>query len=378
MLTVSNFEEAFGRFQELVTTKSGKPFSSFDDGMAAVWESYKPRLRVHALSKLAADSWTSADIGTGRILDCTIDAIEIQDSSQNLINNLVFWQNRYGHSNRDHRALLEAQSSPSARTAIEQGLFDHFCADRPASDCFEQIADLTGRKYPLAAYLFFLKDSARYMPIQPTGFDRAFLALGINFSTLRQCDWANYETYNAILQDLRPRIAKAAGLANVRLIDAHSFCWIYATLLKQELEGSLQPQPGVSSTGHVIGGRQKSIIAMRYSVEDTVKNSNGQKVERIVKNKELRMAPSALEELISALLDLQGNRCALTGIPLQFHGDGADPNLLPSVDRIDSNGHYEAGNLQIVCRFINFWKSDSENDEFRRLLMLVRGEDGGA
>ncbi|WP_211215013.1 hypothetical protein [Novosphingopyxis baekryungensis] len=343
--------------------------------MAAVWESYKPRLREHALSKLSSDSWQSADIGTGRILDQTVEAIEIQDAGKNLTNNLVFWQNRYGHANRDHRALLEAQSNPSLRNALEQALFDHFRADRAEGESFEQIAELIGRKYPLTAYLFFLRDSAKYMPIQPTGFDRAFDALGIDFQTLRQCNWSNYETYNAILQGLRPSIAKAANLSNVRLVDAHSFCWIYSTLLKQELEGSLLPKPGASGTGHIIGGRQKSIIAMRYSVEDTAKNSNGQRVERVVKNKDLRMTSSQLEEYIAALLDLQDNKCALTGIPLQFHGDGADPNLLPSVDRIDSNGHYETGNLQVVCRFINFWKSDSENDEFRRLLMLVRGEE---
>jgi hypothetical protein len=54
-----------------------------------------------------------------------------------------------------------------------------------------------------------------------------------------------------------------------------------------------------------------------------------------------------------------------------------DKNLLPSVDRKDSNGHYEVGNLQIVCQFINFWKGDSDNEEFKRLLMLVRGLETG-
>ena len=75
----------------------------------------------------------------------------------------------------------------------------------------------------------------------------------------------------------------------------------------------------------------------------------------------------------SALLDLQDNRCALTGLLFQFIGPDADKNLLPSLDRIDSAGHYETGNLQVVCQFINFWKGDSDNAEFQGLLMLVRG-----
>jgi hypothetical protein len=85
------------------------------------------------------------------------------------------------------------------------------------------------------------------------------------------------------------------------------------------------------------------------------------------------MTSAELEKLLAFLLDLQGNRCALTGIPFHFHGPDADKNLLPSVDRIDSDGHYEVGNLQVVCQFINFWKGDSDNAEFQRLLMLVRG-----
>ena len=87
------------------------------------------------------------------------------------------------------------------------------------------------------------------------------------------------------------------------------------------------------------------------------------------------MTSEELEKLIASLLDLQDNRCALTGIPFQFHGPDAGKSLLPSLDRIDSNGHYEAGNLQVVCQFVNFWKGDSDNEEFRRLLMLVRRED---
>jgi hypothetical protein len=112
---------------------------------------------------------------------------------------------------------------------------------------------------------------------------------------------------------------------------------------------------------------------MRYSIQNTVRQANGQIVERTLKNKELRMDSVELEQLLTRLMDMQENRCALTGIPFHFHGPDADKNLLPSPDRIDSDGHYEAGNLQVVCQFINFWKRDTDVEEFTRLLMLVRG-----
>ncbi|MDX8520970.1 hypothetical protein [Mesorhizobium dulcispinae] len=367
------FREAFARFQVLMTAKSGRPFASFADGLIYDWESYKPRLRAYALGLLRTGEWSEAAIGSGAILNRMIEAIEIQNSRSNLTNNLVFWQNRFGHANRDHRALLEAASNPKLRREIEQLLFGLFRSNADEGATFDRLSELTGGKYPLLAYFYFLKDMDRFMPIQPTGFDRAFRAAGIDLSTLRQCSWENYSTYNQTLAELRSLIETAAGLKSARLVDAHSFCWVFATLLKMEAEGSIARAAGGRDQVRYLGGREKSIIAMRMSVENTVKNANGQIVQRILKNKELRMTTAELEKLIASLLDLQDNRCALTGIPFQFLGPEADKNLLPSLDRIDSAGHYEVGNLQVVCQFINFWKGDSDNAEFQRLLMLVRG-----
>lgn len=372
-INLRTFGEAFDRFQDLILEKSGHPFASFQDGLAAAWESYKLRLRDHALGLLRKDEWSERDIGSGTILARVIESIEIQENRITLTNNLVFWQNRYGHANRDHRVLLEAESNPKLLREIEALFFGLFRGDLDEGSTFDRLSNLTGGKYPLVAYIFFLKDKDRFMPIQPTGFDRAFAALGIDFSTLRQCNWENYSNYNRALASIRLRIEEAAALENVTLIDSHSFCWILSTLLKEVGEGPLAKNASGKDAGRVLGGREKSIISMRLSVENTVRNSNGQAVERILKNKELRMTPAALEEQISTLLDRQDNCCALTGLTFKFSGEGFDRNLSPSLDRIDSAGHYEKGNLQVVCQFINFWKSDSDNAEFQRLLMLVRG-----
>ena len=367
------FQKAFERFQELTIAKSGHQFETFHDGLAAE-ESYKPRLRDLAISLLCTEEWADGDIGTGKILNRTINAIEIQENRGDRTNNLVLWQNRYGHANRDHRLFLDAVSNPNLCREIESLLYGLYRTDADEGALFDQLSELTGGKYPLLAYLYFLKDMDRFMPIQPTGFDQAFHALGIDFSTKQQCNWVNYNTYNETLDGLRKFIAASAAVENVRLIDAHSFCWIFWTLVKQEAEGELTTVQDGKDEGRVLSGRESSIIEMRQSTENTVRNANGQIVERSVKNKELRMTSAELEELIASLLDMQDNCCALTGIPLHFVGPDANKNLQASLDRIDSDKHYERGNLQVVCRFINFWKSDSDNEEFKRLLMLVRGE----
>ena len=86
------------------------------------------------------------------------------------------------------------------------------------------------------------------------------------------------------------------------------------------------------------------------------------------------MTAAALTKLLRSLLDRQGNCCEPTKIPFYFAGPDADDNRRPSVDRIDSNRYYEADNLQIVCRFVNFWKGESDNEEFKRLPALMQRE----
>lgn len=365
-----DFPAAFARFQDLVS-RYDQPFTRFDEGLIAAWESYKPRVRDVALKRLQADTWTPDQIGTGEIVAKVIDAIEIQATHGDLTNNMVFWQNRFGHANRDHRALIEAATTRTGLASIEQLLFDLYRGARPEGEVFEDLSEATGAKYPLMAYLFFLKDMDRFMPIQPTGFDRVLAEIGFDFRTLRNCSWSNYAEFNGILDALREPIARAAGLETVRLIDAHSLLWMFSTLLRMEAKGELSN--GAKASERYLGARDKSIADMKYSVGKTVFNSNGQVIPTKVKNKELRMSDAELDKLLHELLEVQGDRCAITGLPLQFRGTHSDENMLPSLDRIDSGGHYEHGNLQIVCRFVNFWKQASDDSEFRRLLNLVRG-----
>ena len=122
----------------------------------------------------------------------------------------------------------------------------------------------------------------------------------------------------------------------------------------------------------VYSARQRAVVRMALGVLQTARYSNGQDVLRGVKNKDVMFSQSELEANIASLIKAQEGLCALTGIEFQFDGECNDKELLCSLDRIDSDGHYEAGNLQVVCRFANRWKSDSLDGEFRRLIAVVR------
>ncbi|WP_406720774.1 hypothetical protein RPE78_12840 [Thioclava litoralis] len=191
------------------------------------------------MTRLGADSWTQDQVGSGTIVAKVIDAIEIQATHGDLNNNMVFRQNRFGHANRDHRALIEAATTGTGLQTLERLLFQLYCTDEDKGALFDELSEATGAKYPLMAYLFFLKDMDRFMPIQPTGFDRVFGEIGLNFRTLRNCTWENYSQFNGILNALREPIADLANLDHVRLIDAHSLLWLISTLLREEAEGAL-------------------------------------------------------------------------------------------------------------------------------------------
>lgn len=237
------FQEAFSRFRHLIAARDdGRAFTHFHEGIAAVWEGYKPRLREYALRLLAADEWTESGIGSGKILRHAIEAIEIQNKKLDLNNNLVFWQNRFGEASREHQVLLEAVGNPNLRQELERLLFGLYRNGADEGATFDRLSELTGRKYPLLAYLYFLKDMDRFMPIQPTTFDRAFRDLKIDLVTLRNCSWENYQRYNAALEEVRKALATVEGLSDIRLVDAHSFCWMLQKM-EEAGEGEVTPDP---------------------------------------------------------------------------------------------------------------------------------------
>ncbi len=100
-------------------------------------------------------------------------------------------------------------------------------------------------------------------------------------------------------------------------------------------------------------------------------SQSGKVQRRELKNKELRCAD--LNATLDELIQRQQHRCAQTGVLFIE----ADPELRASLDRIDSDGHYEDGtlgdgphNLQLVTHWYNLAKGVRSDAEMRRLIAL--------
>lgn len=78
-----------------------------------------------------------------------------------------------------------------------------------------------------------------------------------------------------------------------------------------------------------------------------------------------------LERYLEQLVENQEGLCALTGIDMVLDGEEGDSSYSYSLDRINSNDGYERGNLQIVCKFVNRWKGNTDNGKFLELIERI-------
>lgn len=155
-MDVPHFEREFRHFSEAVYPRFGEgTFMSFREGAANGWEGYKPKLRERALGLLGAQEWAEADIGSGRILESAIAAIEIGGNDQTR-NNLVAWEDRYGPGSAGHSQLTAAPAQKSQREKFDRWFWNAFRETGRSDDrLFEDFRTLAGDGYPLAAYIFF-------------------------------------------------------------------------------------------------------------------------------------------------------------------------------------------------------------------------------
>lgn len=101
---------------------------------------------------------------------------------------------------------------------------------------------------------------------------------------------------------------------------------------------------------------------MASTALQTAAYANGQTVITTVKGKDCGFTRDELEAEIYALLEIQEGRCALTGF--EFKPGALNPHLRSSLDRKDSNLGYVPGNLQVVTRAANFYKSASDEADW--------------
>ena len=223
------FDVQFQKFKKAVLAEWKSDFCSFREGGPWEWESYKEDVRNEALRIMDCRRWKKSQVGSGKILKRVIAAIEINRGG-NLRNNLVRWENRWGHKKRAHHALLDALKDRKTKREFEQLFLDFFQGRRKEADAFNQFCELAGHHYGLIAYFFFLKDWTRFMPNAPETFEQAFERMGFNPNDAATCSWESYARFNAAIAQVQQALREVESVRDARLIDAHSFLWMLVRL----------------------------------------------------------------------------------------------------------------------------------------------------
>ncbi len=271
--------EQLSRFTAFVHHMDGQAgIISFRDstGFLGREEDYKSHIAEEARNELKFGDWKESWIGSGKIAACAMKAIA---KAGNLVNKnqQVDFKNRL---NPEH---------PKYRQDAERVLYDIYrnplCPDSVA---FENAVAAFGAKYDTIAFLFFIKDDTRFLPISTGHFDAGFAILGIDYTTSYRCGWENYIGFINIIMEIRSVMEDMLPMQGTpRLIDAHSFVWVIQEERFQhwipditqnaQIEESTEAylRDVVSGTG----GRRKSIssvfIRNAEVVKETRKRANG-------------------------------------------------------------------------------------------------------
>ena len=209
---------AFVQFQNYERTGIYSKYISFRDAGLFLEdeEGYKTDVAQKARIRLRSDEWDESWIASKDIHGYVLKAISCMQ--HNLVDHhqVTGFRNRFNPIHKDF--------TPNA----EKVLFDIYHGDDD-EDAFKQAIETFGAKYDLIAYLFFIKNPGKYLPVRSRNFDKGFQKLGIDYKTEGYCSWENYCGFLSIMNEIQAAMNTILPLREkepARLIDAHSFVWI--------------------------------------------------------------------------------------------------------------------------------------------------------
>ena len=223
-------EDLYSDFVSFIKVKTGEDFSSFKKSKYFTdEENYKFEINKNAKEILDFPHWRPEIIGKEIIQKKIIAAIKVKvpDSSGTVINNLIWWSKQDDFSKQP----ISYES--------ERMFYNFFKGKISDKDSFEKFREIR-LSYQFIAYLYFIKDMNKYMPISQEKFDKVFKRLGIpDFKTRNNVSWENYMHYCDIIKQVY-KFLKIKD-KEIKLLEAHSFLWILGDQMNSYFQEKNQP-----------------------------------------------------------------------------------------------------------------------------------------
>ena len=126
---------------------------------------------------------------------------------------------------------------------LEESLWKfYFSEEISEQEFFNRFIEIVNKKYSLVAYLFFIKDKSKYLPLATNTFDDFFSETEIDLRTSKKCSWENYYSYISVMEYIRSFLRENLD-SDATLIDAHSFVWILERQYKEALKKGTYRKP---------------------------------------------------------------------------------------------------------------------------------------
>ena len=279
LIDTEKLVEQLSRFTAFVQQLDGQSeFISFRDssGFLGHEEDYKSRVAEEARKELNFSNWKESWIGTGKIAECARSAI---NKSGNLVNKnqQIDFKNRLDPNHAKYR--------PEAERALYDIYRNSQCNESVA---FANAVEVFGAKYDTIAFLFFIKDDTRFLPISTGHFDKGFASLGIDYTTSFRCSWENYQGFIDLIKEIRTVMEDMLPMQGTpRLIDAHSFVWViqedrfidWVPDVEQNVQIEQTTEEYIQGVVSGVGGRRSvtssAFIRSADVVKATRKRANG-------------------------------------------------------------------------------------------------------
>lgn len=221
-IPIENLDLLFADFVDFIKQQTGETFVNFQSSSYInKEENYKYQVSKEAKESLDQKHWKETDVGTGKIQHKVSSAIRrrLHYNYQWHDNNLIDWRKRDDFEKR-----------PLSKE-LEQTFFDFYKNKIKDDEAFEIFLSFK-ISYQFIAYLFFIKDSQRFLPITQARFDQIFELIGLkDFKTSGRASWENYIEFIGVNKQVRDFLKTKDQKTS--LLDAHSFLYILGSQMKE-------------------------------------------------------------------------------------------------------------------------------------------------
>lgn len=266
------FDECLNQLMETVIRKQaekdyGTTAVSFTEGFIEAEEGYKRIIYAESQNIMNIESWTPEMIGSGEIKNRIIAVMKQKMPDTNEQQNLLDWREI-----EDVEVYFNTHLHES-----EKLLYGFYKNDFEDQLVFESLEELWGKRLPIIAFLFFIKDDKKYMPLRPSHFKNRFERIGITTDNTLSCSWDNYQDFLDIIKEVQDRLTEKLN-DDIELIDAHSFIWM------MWLIDDTEPNKEV---GELLGENDNESVVLKPDEEGMKKQYYVTRYERSGKNRRL-------------------------------------------------------------------------------------------